>query len=182
MNAVLFAFTDELSRPAVLIPALGIAGAVLTFFVGRLMLQSRRRAAAQSSPDQSSATGDRVKLEHTRPTAADELDPFIHGAAGEKRVAHRRTGNPVPINIADAGGKIELATGWVIDRSMGGMRLEVVAALDTGATVSVRPRNCSPMTPWVQVLVSNCKKHGDHWQVGCKFLRTPAWSVLVQFG
>jgi hypothetical protein len=171
MSAALFAFIDQLGSAGVIIPALGVVGTLLAFFVGRLMLNGR------------AAPADLVKSDENKSNPAPPvLDPFVHGAASEKRFAYRRPGNSVEVGIADAEGEVELANGWVVDRSAGGLRIAVPVALEVGAVISLRPRQCSAMTPWVQVSVSNCQKHGDDWHVGCKFVRMPAWSVLVQFG
>jgi hypothetical protein len=176
MSALLFAFLDQLNSAVVLISVLGIVGALLAFFVGRLMLHARSAPSGPVKPDEN------IKPAERSAPAPEVLDPFVHGAASEKRFAYRRPGNSVQVGIADAKGEIELATGWVIDRSMGGLRIEASMALEVGAVVSLRPRQCSAMTPWVEVIVNNCQKHGDVWHVGCKFVRMPAWSVLVQFG
>jgi hypothetical protein len=35
----------------------------------------------------------------------------------------------------------------------------------------------------VQVEVRNCRKiNSDEYELGCRFLRTPPWSVLLLFG
>lgn len=171
MGAALFAFIDQLGSAGVIIPALGVVGALIAFFVGRLVLNGR---PAPAGPVKSAAK--------TNEPASPIPDPFVHGAAGEKRFAYRRPGNSVEVGIADAEGEVELASGWALDRSAGGLRIAVPVALDVGAVVSLRPRQCSAMTPWVQVSIMNCQKHGEEWHVGCKFVRMPAWSVLVQFG
>ena len=71
---------------------------------------------------------------------------------------------------------------WVIDRSMGGVCLLMPEALTEGTVLSIKPRKSPPGMPWVQVAVCTCKEDRTGYEVGCRFVKTPAWGVLLLFG
>jgi hypothetical protein len=70
----------------------------------------------------------------------------------------------------------------VIDRSLGGLCLETTTSHRIGAVFNVRPSTASAVVPWTQVEVRSCRQEGDLWQIGCEFVRTPPYSVLMLFG
>ncbi len=146
-----------------MIPAIGVTSAGLAIVVGRMLL-SRRSPPSPAKPE-------------SKPP-----DPFMHGSATEKRSSPRRGGNPVEVLISDADRKAEPITGWVINRSMGGLCMALSDPLAVETILSVRPRSASGITPWVQVEVRSCRQISSGWEVGCRFLRTPQWSVLLMFG
>lgn len=109
-------------------------------------------------------------------------DPFVATTPGERRVALRRGGNPVAILISDAEARSRPSPGWVIDRSTGGLCLSVSEAVVEGTILSVRTSNAPETIPWVQLEVKNCRAVGGEYELGCQFVRTPPWSVLLLFG
>jgi hypothetical protein len=109
-------------------------------------------------------------------------DPFMGGAFGEKRSALRRQGNPIPIHISDATVTAEPWYGWVLDRSMGGLCLSVDSAVKIGTVLSVRPTHAPDTVPWIQIEVRRCREDGKTWELGCQFLKTPSWGILLLFG
>ena len=38
------------------------------------------------------------------------------------------------------------------------------------------------MTPWVDVEVRMCRALKDGYELGCQFVKTPNWSILLMFG
>jgi hypothetical protein len=72
--------------------------------------------------------------------------------------------------------------GWVVDRSTGGLKLCFEGPLAGGTVLNVRLWNAGGVAPWVQVVVRYCYQENDHWKVGCQFVKTPPWSVLLMFG
>jgi hypothetical protein len=147
------------------IPAVGLTASLMTLFVGRFVLarwRSRVRPGAGS--------------------AGPVHDPFDYGSATERRTAARRGGNPIEALITDAEATAEPVRGWVTDRSMGGLCLLLSEEVGPGTILSVKPRNSPPATPWVQVEVRSCKKDRSGYEVGCMFVRTPPWAVLLLFG
>src|SRR5262249_1200401 len=110
-------------------------------------------------------------------------DPFDEGSKFDRRTAPRRRGNPVAVRVSDGDARVEPVRAWVVDRSAGGLGLELEeeGEVDLGTVLSVRPTD-APDVPWVKIEVRNRLKHGTTWRLGCRFLRPPAWNVLMRFG
>ena len=151
------------------IPGAGITSAGLALLVGTFLSKGRSRRLATSATEPT--------REH-RP----ERDPFDHGSATEKRSALRRMGNHIPVWISDAESKTQARTGWVLDRSTTGLGLAYSEEVKPGTILSLRANNAPETAPWVQVEVKRCKSDGSHWELGCQYLRTPSWSVMLLFG
>jgi hypothetical protein len=111
-----------------------------------------------------------------------DYDPFLHGSATEQRRALRRGGNPIEVLITTAKSKHTPIHGWVLDRSVGGLCLSVGQEIQVGAQLDVLPVNAPPMTPWVEIEVRSCRPGPEGFQVGCQFVKSPPWGVLLQFG
>ncbi len=153
------------------IPAAGLLAALVALFVGRHLLARRRiRRPAPVAAD--------------GPLAADGPvhDPFDHGSITERRGSVRRKGNHLEVLISDADAKQEPVRGWVIDRSMGGLCLLLNDALVEGTVLSIKPRQSPPGMPWVQASVCNCKRERNGYEIGCQFVKTPPWGVMLLFG
>lgn len=148
-----------------IIPAVGMASAALTLAVVASILR-------------------RPKVPVFRPVNGQPPppDPFLEGSATERRTTFRRSGNPIEVSIAAAEPAGEIARGRVVDRSMGGLCLITTQPIDKGTIISVRPLNAPPPAQWVQVQVRGCRQDGKEWELGCQFLRTPPYSVLLSFG
>jgi hypothetical protein len=92
-------------------------------------------------------------------------------AAAERRRAVRRGGQPVEILVRD---KEETFPGWVMDRSPGGLGLQLPRPVGWAVTLSVRACDAPKGTPWVPVHVRRCQPLGPrHWSVGCQFVKRP---------
>lgn len=72
--------------------------------------------------------------------------------------------------------------GWVTDRSLGGLRLEVERKIEAGTFLKVHSPYSSDKTPWVEVCVQSVQDMEDCRYLGCSFVRSPTWEVLMQFG
>lgn len=162
---------SELPWQVVAGPAIGLASAGLTLYLGRLLIRPRGRGAARST----AAAGTAEKAEQP-------FDPFVHGSANEKRTAHRRRGNPVQILITDAEATRTPELGWVVDRSVGGLCLSVSEEVKPGTVLSVRACHAPETIGWSQIDVRSCRPEGSTWELGCQFVRTPSWNVLLLFG
>jgi hypothetical protein len=46
----------------------------------------------------------------------------------------------------------------------------------------VRTTNAPSSVPWVQIEVKSCRMIGKEHELGCRFVRTPPWSVMLLFG
>ena len=110
------------------------------------------------------------------------FDPFVKGSITEKRKSLRREGNPVEVFITDAEEKIEPIRGWVVDRSLGGVRLLVYELVEVGTALRIRPRQAPPGVPWTQVVVKSCEPAKSGYQYGCMFHPPPPWSIMLLFG
>jgi hypothetical protein len=152
-------------------PAVGVLAAVVVLLVGWIM--SRRRGGGGSLPAAPSP-----KLKGSNPAG----DPFVQGTNQERRGALRRGGNPIAILISDAEAHTDPTPGYVVDRSTGGLCLSVPNAVPEGTVLSVRTTNAPQTVPWVQIEVKNCRAVGGEYELGCRFVRTPPWSVMLLFG
>jgi len=115
----------------------------------------------------------------------EDRDPFTAGSTTEQRKAFRRKGNPVEILFTPEEAGANPDRGYVLDRSIGGLRLMVTRAVPPGTTLSVRPANVSPMIPWIQIEIRNCTPsttQAGEYDIGCRFVKAPPYPVLLLFG
>jgi len=152
-------------------PAVGVLAAVVVLLVGWMV--SRRRSAGSFPPPPSP---------NLKSGSNPAGDPFVQGANQERRIALRRGGNPVSILISDANAQAQPTPGYVVDRSTGGLCLSVSNSVPEGTVLSVRTTNAPQTVPWVQIEVKNCRLVGTEYELGCRFVRTPPWSVMLLFG
>jgi hypothetical protein len=103
-------------------------------------------------------------------------------AFADRRGAKRREGAPTRILATSPVFKQKIETGWVLDRSTGGLRLALTKAVAPGSGLQVRAENAPDTIPWVNVIVRSCKNTGEHYEIGCAFETTPPWNVLLLFG
>ena len=80
----------------------------------------------------------------------------------------------------DEGGGV--CHGWVLDRSLGGLRLMIDQEWSVGKVIGVRVREKSAFMPWIEVQVKHCKPSTHGWEVGCQFVNQPTWNMLLMFG
>jgi hypothetical protein len=139
------------------------AGAIL--FLGRLILRGRGRLGPPMPG-----------------TTHFQRDPFFYGSASEKRSSVRRTGKLIKVLITDAKAQSKPIEGWVIDRSMGGLCVAIPDKVPETTILSLRTVDAPREVPWVQVEVRRCESRGDRYEIGCQFVRTPSWSILLLFG
>jgi hypothetical protein len=142
-----------------LAPVIGLTSAGLTLFMGRTLVsrwRSRSRAASRDTP----------------PPA---------GMRSERRKSPRRRCPAVKVVISDLDGQTRPHSAVLLDRSVGGMRLGVAEAISVGTVLSIRLDEGSPSASWPQLEVKYCFWQDDCWLVGCRFVGTPSWSVLMLF-
>jgi hypothetical protein len=142
----------------------GVLVAFLAFFVGR------RLFAGQST------------VLPRRPAGPPRPDPFEVGSRSEKRSAIRRKGSSVEVELLLEGQPGPPTTGWVQDRSVGGLGLSVEGEFACGTVLKVRPRNAPATAPWVEIEVRSCKPDDSGWLLGCSFCKTPPYNILLLFG
>jgi hypothetical protein len=157
-------------------PAAGLVASLAVLMVGRFVLSRGRSRVPQAV----------VVAPETPPPAEAPApqgpDPFDHGSVTERRCSLRRKGSLVEVQVSDEPATREPVKAWVFDRSMGGLGLLLDDEVTVGTVLSLRARNAPRSTPWVQVAVRSCKKDSAGYEVGCEFLRTPPWNILLLFG
>jgi hypothetical protein len=100
----------------------------------------------------------------------------------DRRSNLRREGPAVKILVTSPSFKNTVEGGYVLDRSTGGMRIALNMAMTPGSTMQVRANNAPDSTPWVTIIVRNCRNAGQHYELGVEFDQTPPWNVLLLFG
>ena len=163
--------------------AVGAIAGVLVFWTSQLLL--RRRPEAEGPPEDYEERKPAHGSEGHGPEGPDQDSPsdlFVGGRNKERRAALRRAGNAIPIYIADEKAEAEPITGWVLDRSTGGLCMSVEVEIEPNTVLSVRTRNAPESIPWWQIEVKSCRKSGKEYELGCMWVRTPPWSVLLLFG
>jgi hypothetical protein len=117
--------------------------------------------------------------------AEDAVKPLVAVSPAEQRVAFRRQGNPVQIHVGNPNDKNHPEPGCVLDRSVGGMRLTLYNEVEPGVVLSIRPVHADNIVPWVDVEVRSCRISADmtgQFEVGCKYVRSPPYSIQLLFG
>lgn len=118
-----------------------------------------------------------------KPTTPTAHDPFIEGSRSEQRQGQRREGNAIEVFIATTGvDKKHPLSAYVVDRSVGGLCLESAIAFKEGSQLTLLPTHAPEMTPWTAVEVRSCRPSKDGFVVGCQFVRSPPWAILLLFG
>jgi hypothetical protein len=140
---------------------IGVATACLAFVAGMSTLRKRKPK--------------------TPKLASSKEEPAPAGA-NERRVALRRGGHPVTVDIHDPEEKQPSQQGWVVDRSISGLCLMVPNALPAGSFWKIRPCNAPQTTPPVRMEVVSCTPDGAEWKLGCRFEKTPNYAILLMFG
>lgn len=176
MTFPLFAIDIDLSVFRGLeIPIIALVAGVAFYFVASWFLTKKPSGppGARKRPNAGTASPSPGSTYSSTPAVA----PF-----GEKRAAFRRDGNPTPVYLSDIDFLDDPFDAWVIDRSLGGLCLCLDRSLPVGAVLNVRSRNAPETIPWVQIEVRTCRKEEDGHHIGCRFVRTPSWSVMLHFG
>jgi hypothetical protein len=75
----------------------------------------------------------------------------------------------------------EIFGGWVLDRSLGGMCLSIQRPIEEASLLAIRRPSAPESTPWVEMRVRNVRERESTWELGCEYIRTPPWEILVQF-
>jgi len=114
-------------------------------------------------------------MEPTSPTPAPaEHDP-------QDRREAPRTRRQVRVQVTDADAKMPPISAWVSDCSLGGLCLSVKEETPIGTILSVRPASAPPGVHWIQIEVKSQRRFETIWELGCQFVRTPSYSVLLMF-
>lgn len=114
--------------------------------------------------------------------SAQTYDPYLQGSPSEQREHFRRNGNPTEVYFAFPGQKAKPLRGFVVDRSLGGVCMLCAEEVKEGTILAMLPVSAPEMTPWIDVKVCSCRLATDAYEVGCQWVKTPAWSILLMFG
>ena len=144
-----------------------VGGGVVVLVLGVLVLARGRRGGPDVAPVSLTRSGE---FQSNEPSFAD------------RRTSVRREGAPVKVMVSSPTIKNKMDSGYVLDRSTGGLRLALTTAVAPGSSLQVRALHAPDTTPWVTVLVRNCRDAGQHFELGCEFDKTPPWNVLLLFG
>jgi hypothetical protein len=176
------AIDSYLPAPQLLVPiAVGIgAGLGLVALIHFFNRHRQVATVGDLSPDVTDEVTDETTgpMNEHRPVS----DPFISGSKSELRSAFRRTGNPIPVHVIDQDKQTAPMNGYVVNRSVGGLGLQLDCPIDVQTVLSVRPANAPHIAPWVEVVVKNCRKGPRGYDIGCQFVKVPPWPVLMMFG
>jgi hypothetical protein len=72
-------------------------------------------------------------------------------------------------------------TGWVYDRSAGGLGLTAERGFRRGTRLLVKATE-APLGPWVELEVRQVLRSEREWFLGCQFVEPPPYDVLLAFG
>jgi hypothetical protein len=156
---------------------IAVGGGVAVLVLSFLALQARKRrggfdpAARAAAPPPAPAAEEK----------ALSWAPPEHSYA-DRRGSVRREGVPVRVLVSSTNLRNGLNDAYVVDRSTGGLRIIMQAAVAPGSTLQVRAANAPDTIGFVNLIVRSCRKHPDHFEVGGEFEKTPPWNVLLLFG
>jgi hypothetical protein len=171
MHVLSFLLVGDMTWQMLMVPAAGVAVALAVLGAGFFFVNKRKvKAAAIESV-----------------TVADPLravaDPFTQGGTSERRQSPRRIGQSIRVSIQLVNDPKTAFNGYVIDRSMGGLRLQVDRALNHNQMLNVRSTDAPESVASIQVQVRRISQLPDKsYELGCQFIRTPPWAVLLTFG
>jgi PilZ domain len=163
MNFALRFFTDQPWA----ISVIGVLVASLAFLVGRRWIVPRTTPQLEEPAEESLNMLSTATLKSTH--------------SDRRSAPRRKEGNRVEVYLTDET-RPEPLYGWVIDRSLGGLCLNVEKPLIEGSILNVRPRKAPKTAPWITVEIRSCRPEGSEWEVGCRFLKQPQWNDLLLFG
>ncbi len=112
----------------------------------------------------------------------DAAEPVAPKYAAEQRRSFRRGGNSIGLLYKYPGQKDGPVQASVLDRSIGGMCLVSHEQLPVGTILSIRPTKAEDIIPWVDVEVCVCRPSDDCFEIGCRFVKTPPYSIMLLFG
>jgi hypothetical protein len=100
----------------------------------------------------------------------------------DRRATTRRQGNVVPVTLTGPQGREHSLSGWVMNRSGGGLCLLVDEEVSPGTVLTVTPHLGLTAFEWIQVEVKSCRPERKSWLLGCQFIEKLSWDDLRPFG
>ena len=109
-------------------------------------------------------------------------DLFKEGSPQEQRCAARRKGRNIGVDFASRDENEGNWTGYVLDRSLVGLRLASERKVEIGTIVKVRVSEHAQFMPWLDIEVKRCGQMPSGWELGCQFVHPPTYNLLLAFG
>ena len=159
------ALLGDMNWQTLAIPAAGFAVALLVLGVSFLWVNKRKTKSSS------------VQVANAIP------DPFTQGPQSDRRLSPRRAGQSIKVTVQLINDQKTEFEAFVMDRSMGGVRLLLDRQIATNQMLNIRSTDAPQTVTWVQVQVRRVTQMPDKsYEVGCQFMRTPPWAVLLTFG
>jgi hypothetical protein len=98
-----------------------------------------------------------------------------------RRIRLRRTGASVQLHYRLSDGSPRLPA-VVLDRSVGGLRLNLDDEIPVGTYLFLLPDQAPSGVPWAEAKVVWCKPVVGGHELGCEFVDSVPWNVLLLFG
>ncbi len=100
----------------------------------------------------------------------------------ERRQWPRQAGGSLALLLMDAEDPEQILEAILLDRSLGGLGVEVEDEVAVGRRFHVRPQEAAPEAPWALVEVIYCRRRGEHWRMGVQFVDASSWEIMNLFG
>jgi hypothetical protein len=104
-------------------------------------------------------------------------DP-IKTCVGERRAEPRRQGNPIEVLLTDLQGGVP-RRGWVLDRSLGGLRIWFPHGVEAGQVIAVQRLDAPARSPWVPLQVKHSRRQQAAWMMGGTFVNAPTLAGML---
>jgi hypothetical protein len=118
---------------------------------------------------------------HVPESQPNEHNPYSTVISPKRRQTPRGRGAPSRILIFDKNGPKEPFSGYVINRSIGGLCVSLVQPLEEGSILSVRPAKDPRDDVWYEVLVKYCRATDTGWEMGCEFQGRAGSNTMLKF-
>ncbi len=101
---------------------------------------------------------------------------------GAERRKFPRRSKQIQVQILGIDPNSQPLHAWLLERSLGGVKLGVHVPFPAGAMLKILPAPAPADAAWVPVKVRRCEPFEATWQLSCQFVREPSYSTLLQFG
>jgi hypothetical protein len=157
----------NLPGPLILFLVIGIAVACYALYLLLSGIESQRT---------------KKRVSASVPTIGATPGPNHAPAKREKRIASRRRGNPIPVQVRPKSAELPAIEGIVVDRSRGGLLLSLAEPVQVGTRFLVRTLNMPDNLAWIEIEARHARRKENRWLVGCAFGQELPWNVLLLFG
>ncbi len=142
------------------VPVAGVICTGLVLMGGRWLLTRRQQQTAASE---------------------DPMNPYQAMATPKRRQTPRGRGAPTRILILDKNRPDEPFSGYVLNRSIGGLCVSLIQPLEEGAIIRIRPAKELLDDTWYDVVVKYCRATDTGWEMGCEFQSRASSNTMLKF-